>query len=83
MTNISVTVSGKVPLYHEDDEEGLLSFAQHHQWQIDFFSKKEINSVTNIGISHAALKAVGAIDVAEPCALLSADTTLLLSRKQK
>jgi len=67
----------------KNDEEGLLAFARHHQWQIDFFSKEEINSVTNIETSHAALKAVGAVGVAEPCALLSADTSILLGRKQK
>lgn len=65
------------------DEQGLLTFADEHQWQIDFFSKEEINTVADIETSQAALKAVGAIGVAEPSALLSAGTDLLLSRRRK
>jgi cobalt-precorrin 5A hydrolase len=67
----------------KNDEPGLLLFAENHGWRIDFFSRDVINATTNITISNAALKAVGAIGVAEPTALLSADTTNLLSRKRK
>lgn len=73
----------------KSDEKGLLAFAKHNNWQIDFFSKEEINRITDVEISPAALKAVGAIGVAEPCALLSADknrhikTSKLISRKRK
>ena len=64
------------------DEAGLLDFAGD-RWPVDFFSKEEINQVPDLDISAAAQKAVGAIGVAEPCALLSARTNILLSRKRK
>ncbi len=70
----------------KNDEEGLLAFAQQQQLSIDFFTKDEINRVTGVEISAAPLKAVGAIGVAEPCAILSAGNTqhtTLISRKRK
>ena len=69
----------------KNDEEGLLAFAQKNDWSIDFFTKEEINglNIDNLDISSAALKAVGAIGVAEPSALLSGNTQHLLCRKRK
>lgn len=70
----------------KNDEPGLLQFATNNHWRIDFFTGEQINSLsnlTNLDISQAALKAVGAIGVAEPSALLGAQNTLLLSRKRK
>jgi len=67
----------------KNDEVGLLEFALKNQWEIDFFTKESINELKNLEISYAALKAVGAIGVAEPTALLSGCTDLLLSRKRK
>lgn len=67
----------------KNDETGLLAFAEQNNWTIDFFSKEQINMRQDVEISHAALKAVGAIGVAEPTALLSAGTPFLLSRKRK
>ena len=67
----------------KNDETGLLQFAADNRWQIDFFPGDLINTLTNLEISPAALKAVGAIGVAEPAALLSAKSNLLLSRKRK
>lgn len=77
----------------KNDEQGLLNFAEDHHWPIDFFGKEEINTVTDIEISSAAMKAVGAIGVAEPCAILSAGsqdvpntikkTIKLIRRKRK
>ncbi len=67
----------------KNDEIGLLEFAESNNWRIDFFDKDSINTLTNLEISFAALKAVGAIGVAEPAALLSARSNLLLSRKRK
>lgn len=67
----------------KQDETGLLEFAENNKWYIDFFSKDKINRITNVDISDAAMRAVGAIGVAEPTALLSAQTTQLLSRKRK
>jgi cobalt-precorrin 5A hydrolase len=67
----------------KNDETGLLQFAADNRWQIDFFPGDLINTLTNLEISFAALQAVGAIGVAEPAALLSAKSNLLLSRKRK
>ena len=71
----------------KNDEAGLLTFARHHNWQIYFYSKDEINRITDVTFSKAAMKAVGAIGVAEPCALLSAtlnpNKPQLISRKRK
>jgi cobalt-precorrin 5A hydrolase len=67
----------------KNDERGLLQFAKDHDWRIDFFAGRTINTLTNLEISFAALKAVGAIGVAEPTALLSAQSNHLLSRKRK
>ena len=72
----------------KNDEEGLLTFAEQNHYPIDFFTKDEINRVTGVEISAAPLKAVGAIGVAEPCAILSAGKNnkqppTLISRKRK
>lgn len=75
----------------KNDEQGLLDFAEDHHWFIDFFGKEEINTlIDDIEVSTAAMKAIGAVGVAEPCALLSAgnqDLTnnkkILISRKRK
>ncbi len=67
----------------KNDEVGLLAFAEKNSFPIEFFSKYEINRVTDLEVSSAAMKAVGAIGVAEPTALLSAKSSQLLSRKRK
>jgi cobalt-precorrin 5A hydrolase len=67
----------------KNDEEGLLLFAGKNGWPIDFFSSLQINTVSGTTVSEAAVKAVGAIGVAEPTALFSAQTSTLLSRKKK
>ena len=67
----------------KNDEVGLLEFAEKYGWNIDFFDKTTINTQHNLEISLAALKAVGAIGVAEPASLLSAKSNLLISRKRK
>ena len=67
----------------KNDEAGLLEFAAKRGWPLEFFDSGQINTLTNLEISFAALKAVGAIGVAEPAALLSAGSNLLLSRKRK
>jgi len=65
------------------DEDGLLAFAAENGWQIEFFSKEELNSVGNVSRSEAVFSAVGAIGVAEPAALLSAENNDLLAGKRK
>jgi cobalt-precorrin 5A hydrolase len=67
----------------KNDEVGLLQFAAEIERQIDFFDSNTINTLTHLETSFAALKAVGAIGVAEPAALLSAQSNHLLSRKRK
>ena len=67
----------------KNDETGLLQFAEKNRWPISFYSREQINTISNVTPSEAALKAVGAIGVAEPTALLSAATINLLSRKRK
>jgi len=67
----------------KNDEAGLLKFGHDNHWKIEFFDKSSINELKNLEISFAALKAVGAIGVAEPTALLSSRSHILLSRKRK
>lgn len=67
----------------KNDEVGLLQLAEKNDWPIEFFDKTTINTQNNLEISFAALKAVGAIGVAEPTSLLSAKSNLLISRKRK
>lgn len=67
----------------KQDEVGLLAFAHEQGWRLEFFSKDELNRVENIAVSEAALRAVGAIGVAEPAALLSAQSNDLLVGKRK
>ena len=67
----------------KQDEEGLLAFAQEQGWRLEFFSKEELNRVENVTVSEAALRNVGAIGVAEPAALLSAQSNDLLVGKRK
>ncbi len=67
----------------KNDEQGMLQFARQNHWKIDFFSKEELNTCKDLDISAAAMKAVGAIGVAEPACLLSAGSNTLLARKRK
>lgn len=66
------------------DEGGLLEAARSRGWDIRFFNRAEIESVSNlIQPSAAALKALGVSGVAEPCALLAAQSRELRVRKRK
>lgn len=66
------------------DEKGLLELARSRAWNIRFFNRTEIESVSNlIQPSPAALKALGVSGVAEPSALLSAQSRELRVRKRK
>ncbi len=67
----------------KQDETGLLELAGTNNWQIDFFTKEALNEVAGVSISPTVLKAVGAKGVAEPAALLSAETDSLLLEKKK
>lgn len=66
------------------DEKGLIELARSRDWKIRFFNRTEIESVSNlIQPSAAALKALGVSGVAEPSALLSAQSRKLRVRKRK
>ncbi|HCC54678.1 MAG TPA: cobalamin biosynthesis protein CbiG [Desulfobulbaceae bacterium] len=67
----------------KQDEAGLLAFAEEQGWRLEFFSKEELNRVENVTVSEAALRNVGAVGVAEPAALLSAQSNDLLVGKRK
>ncbi|MFA7346180.1 MAG: cobalt-precorrin 5A hydrolase [Desulfurivibrionaceae bacterium] len=67
----------------KQDEVGLLAFAHERGWRLEFFSKEELNRVEDVAVSEAALRNVGAIGVAEPAALLSAQSNDLLVGKRK
>ena len=67
----------------KQDEAGLVAFAAERGLRIEFFNKDALNRVENIAVSEAALHHVGAIGVAEPAALLSAQSNDLLVGKRK
>lgn len=67
----------------KNDEQGLLQLAKQHGWQTLFYGKDELNRYQYLQHSAAALKAVGAIGVAEPAALLGAKQTRLYCGKRK
>lgn len=69
------------------DEPGILQFAKHHNLDISYFSRDQLNGVENVAYSVAAMKAVGAKGVAEPSALLAAGcdgsaATLLVGKRK-
>jgi cobalt-precorrin 5A hydrolase len=67
-------IAGLASIDLKNDEEGLLGFAEKLQLPIRFYTKDELNAVTGITPSPAALKATGAQGVAEPAAILAAST---------
>ncbi|MFA6498729.1 MAG: cobalt-precorrin 5A hydrolase [Desulfurivibrionaceae bacterium] len=81
LSQLSIRNLASIDLKH--DEAGLLAFAAEQGWRIDFFSKEELNRVENVTVSEAALRNIGAIGVAEPAALLSAQSNDLLVGKRK
>lgn len=67
----------------KSDEVGLLAFAEHYNWSLEFFTKQQLNEVSGVSYSDAVMKATGAQGVAEPAALLAAQTGQLIIRKEK
>ena len=65
------------------DEQGLIDFGRSQGYEIDFFAPDQLNSVNNITVSPAAMKALGVQGVAEPAAILSAKSPKLIIRKTK
>lgn len=65
------------------DEPGLVLFAANYGLEIRTFRVDELNMVRGVTLSQAARKATGAQAVAEPSALLAAESGHLLVPKQK
>lgn len=77
------SVTGLASIDLKSDEEGLLTFAERNNWPLEFFSKEQLNEVSGVSYSDAVMKATGAQGVAEPAALLAAQTGQLIIRKEK
>jgi len=71
----------------KQDEQGMLEFAETKRLKIKFYTKEQLNSVENVSTSAVVFAATGAKGVAEPAALLVADTIFgsgtLIVRKRK
>ena len=58
----------------KNDEKGLIEFAKDNNCPLLFYSKDELNEVSGVSTSLAALSATGAKGVAEPAAILGANS---------
>jgi len=67
----------------KQDEPGLLQFAAGNGLDLQWYHADLLNTVPGVTFSAAAKKATGAQAVAEPAALLAAQTDTLLIRKTK
>jgi len=67
----------------KQDEYGLLQFAAAHGLDLQWYHADLLNTVPGVTSSAAVMKATGAKAVAEPAALLVAQTDTLLIRKTK
>ena len=81
------SISSLASIDIKNDEEGLIQFAQEINCPLLFYSKEELNKVSGVSTSFAALSATGAKGVAEPAAILGAttesDVGKLIVRKHK
>jgi precorrin-4 C11-methyltransferase len=64
------------------DEEGILELARRHDWQTVFYSAEELATAGMPNPSEVVARCVGTPGVAEPAALLAAETAFLLVEKQ-
>lgn len=80
-------ISGYASIDLKSDEVGMLEFVNHEQVPIQFYTKDSLNSVTGVSSSAIVYRATGAKGVAEPAAILAAQTLFgsgeLIVRKQK
>jgi cobalt-precorrin 5A hydrolase len=66
------------------DEDGIRKVAEARSWPLQIFSRQEIATVTDLpNPSEWAQQALGVPGVAEPAAMLAANTTTLLVEKRK
>jgi precorrin-4 C11-methyltransferase len=78
------SVSCVATIEHKANERGLLEACEVEGWRLRFFSSDQIGSVEDLpNLSRAAYRALGVWGVAEPAAMLAAETDKLLVEKQK
>lgn len=81
------SIAGYASIDLKADESGLLDFAESEGQVIQFYAKEQLNLVDGVSTSAVVLAATGAKGVAEPAAVLAADTTRgsgkLIVRKRK
>lgn len=66
------------------DELGIQQTAEKHNWPLQIYTREQIRTVDNLPTpSEWAQKALGVAGVAEPAAMLAAETESLLVEKQK
>jgi precorrin-4 C11-methyltransferase len=69
---------------HKADEPGLLQACQSQGWPLQVFSKEQIAQIENLpNPSPGAYRALGVWGVAEPAAMLAAETNELVVEKRK
>jgi cobalt-precorrin 5A hydrolase len=73
-------VKGLATIDIKNDEHGIQQFADKYNLQLSFFTRDELNSVSNVSFSKVVMKAVGVQGVAEPAALLAAASDVFESR---
>ncbi len=80
-------IKGLATIDIKNDEHGILQFADKYNLDLCFFTRDELNNVSNVSFSEAVMKAVGVQGVAEPAALLVAGSggfeSRLIIRKMK
>jgi cobalt-precorrin 5A hydrolase/precorrin-3B C17-methyltransferase len=75
-------ICGVASIDLKEDEEGLLTFTQRHQWTCSFFSAERLNGVVVPNPSAAVRNATGTPSVAEAAAILSAGGRLLVPKQK-
>ena len=81
------SIAGFASIDLKNDEEGLLEYVELLNRPIQFYTKEQLNSVDNFSSSDVVFAATGAKGVAEPAAVLAAETSIgsgkLIIRKKK
>lgn len=65
-------IAGVATIDVKHDEKGMIEFAQELRLPLIFYTRDQLNSVEDVSVSEAVMKAVGAKGVAEPAAILAA-----------
>jgi cobalt-precorrin 5A hydrolase/precorrin-3B C17-methyltransferase len=76
------SVAGLATIDAKADEAGLATLAERRGWPLKLYRAEELNQVPGLAsVSAHALRAVGAVGVCEPAALLAADAPALVVGK--